>query len=110
MRELAYIRDKTVIIIVVQYSNASLPFSPSPFLPLPSLPHSLPLFLPPSLPSSLRPSLPPSLSFPVNRGWEESSTRAGPREIPGLLISLAMKIAHNTPGEHVFVYEIYLQL
>jgi len=36
--------------------------------------------------------------------------RAGPREVPGLLISLATKIAHNTPGEHVFVYEIYLQL
>ena len=37
-----------------------------------------------------------------NRGWEESSIPwAGPREVPGLLISLTMKIAHNTPGERV---------
>jgi len=34
----------------------------------------------------------------------------GPREIPGLLIYLATKIAHNSQGEHVFVYKIYASI
>jgi len=32
------------------------------------------------------------------------------KEIPGLLIYLATKIAHNSQGEHVFVYKIYASI
>ena len=68
--------------------------------------YTLPVSGPPHLKKGLQNPLP----LRTTAAGRSPVPRAGPREVPGLLISLATKIAHNTPGEHVFVYKIYLQL